>query len=319
MKRERGGIHIAAALCLVGAGLLLIPAEATRALRTLVRDALRPGQTAVNVAARRVRAWQASAVGFIRPPGESAASNDESRSLRLQNRKLELRAARLRERIEQLTAQQGIVSPSASFPPLITARLVEARILGEETSSLWRGRKLLSAGAVDEIVESALVLDDARPLVDLGSDAVLAEGDAVYAGRTVIGKIAEVGRFTSTLRLVTDPAYSGRARLARRTSRGLVFGAEGTLIGDGTDLCRLKHMTDPVNVDDEVFTGGADGLVPHPMYYGKVVRAELEAGANEWSVWVRSAAIDERLESVLILRRAVNPERFSQLSVGSGQ
>jgi cell shape-determining protein MreC len=264
----------------------------------------------VNVAARRWRAWQASAVCFIRRPGEPAASNNESRSLQLQNRRLELHAARLSERVEQLTAQQGLVSPSASFPPLVKARLVEARILGEETSSLWRGRKLLSAGAVNEIAESALVLDDARPLVDLGSDALLAEGDAVYAGRTVIGKIAEVGRFTSTLRLVTDAAYSGRARLARRTSRGLVFGAEGTLIGDGTDLCRLKYMTDPVNVDDEVFTGGADGLIPYPMYYGKVVRAELEAGANEWSVWVRPAASDERLESVLILRRAVNPERI---------
>ena len=57
----------------------------------------------------------------------------------------------------------------------------------------------------------------------------LAAGDAVYAGRIVIGKIAEVGRFSSTLRLVTDSGYSGRARLARRTSQGLVFGAEGTL------------------------------------------------------------------------------------------
>ncbi len=319
MKRDHGRFPIAAGLCLVGCSLLLVPTEATRALRTLVRDALRPGQTAVNVAARRGRAWQASAVAFAGAPAESGESNDESRSLRLQNRKLELRAARLRERVEQLTAQQGLSPSSAPFPPLITARLVEARILGEETSSLWRGRKLLSAGAGNEIAESALVLDDARPLVDLGSDALLAEGDAVYAGRTVIGKIAEVGRFTSTLRLVTDPAYSGRARLARRTSRGLVFGAEGTLIGDGTDLCRLKHMTEPVNVDDEVFTGGADGLVPHPMYYGKVVRAELEAGANEWSVWVRPAASDERHGSVLILRRAVNPERLSQLSTGSRQ
>jgi cell shape-determining protein MreC len=289
---------------------LLIPAEGTRTLRTLIRDALRPGQTAVSAAVRYCRAWRAWPVGFAGTSGEPGISNEEARSLRLQNRKLELHAARLRERVEQLTAQQGLVSLSASFPPLVTARLVEARILGEETSSLWRGRKLLSAGAVHEIAESALVLDDARPLVDLGSDARLAEGDAVYAGRTVIGKIAEVGRFTSTLRLVTDPAYRGRARLARRTSRGLAFGAEGTLIGDGTELCRLKHMTDPVNVGDEVFTGGADGLVPYPMYYGKVVRAELEGGANEWSVWVRPASSDERLEAVLILRRAVNPERI---------
>jgi cell shape-determining protein MreC len=129
----------------------------------------------------------------------------------------------------------------------------------------------------------------------------------------VLGKIGEVGRYSSTLLLVTDPTYSGSARLARRTSRGLVFGPEGTLVGDGSELCRLKHMTDPVNVDDEVFTGGTDGMVPAPMYYGKVVRAELEVGGSEWSVWVKPAATDERLESVLILRRIINPERVAKV------
>src|SRR5260370_20581718 len=91
-----------------GAGLLLVPAEATRPLRALVRDALRPGQTAVNVAARRWRAWQVSAVGFTGAPGEPGPSNEESRSLRLQNRKLELHAAPLRERVGQLPAPQGL-------------------------------------------------------------------------------------------------------------------------------------------------------------------------------------------------------------------
>jgi len=122
--------------------------------------------------------------------------------------------------------------------------------------------QLLGAGDRAGITESALVLDDTRPLVDLGDDTGLSPGDAVYAGRVVIGKIAEVGRFSSTLRMVTDSEYSGRARLARRTSQGLVFGAEGTLVGDGSDLCRLKHISDPVNVGDEVVTGGTDGRFP---------------------------------------------------------
>src|SRR4030095_14292410 len=142
--------------------------------------------------------------------------------------------------------------------------LIEARVLGEETAALWRGMKFLSAGARNGIAESALVLDDPRPLIDLGSDADLSAGDAAYAGRIVIGKVAEVGRFSSTLRLVTDPAYSGRARPMHRSSRGLVSGAEGTIVGDGSDLCRLRHITDPVNVGDEVFTGGTDGVFPLP-------------------------------------------------------
>ncbi|MBI3865962.1 MAG: hypothetical protein HY290_29145 [Planctomycetia bacterium] len=213
--------------------------------------------------------------------------------------------------MKRLTEQQGLAPAARGQPPLAMAQLVEARVMGEETALLWRGKQLLSSGSRQGIVESALVLDSARPLVDLGSDAELAPGDSVYAGRIVIGKIADVGRYSSTLRLVTDPGYRGRARLARRTARGyLAQGTEGTLIGDGSEFCRLKHVTDPVNVGDEVFTGGADGLLPAPMYYGRVIRAELEPGAQEWSVWVKPAAALERLETVLVLRRTIHPDRI---------
>jgi len=242
--------------------------------------------------------------------GTSVLQDNDLRATRLENRKLELQVAALRDEVAKLARQQRLTPGAASPAPLVTPRLMAARILGEETAALWRGRKLLSVGAGGGIIESALVLDNTRPIVDLGEDADLSPGDAAYAGRIVIGKIAEVGRFSSTLRLVTDPGYSGRARLFHRTSQGLLSGAEGTIVGDGSDLCRLRRINDPVNVGDEVFTGGADGALPLPMYYGKVVRAELEAGATEWTVWVRPAAIDERLETVLILKRDVNRDRI---------
>ncbi|MGE5192487.1 MAG: rod shape-determining protein MreC [Deltaproteobacteria bacterium] len=297
-------------LCLLGAGLMFVPADTTRPVRALVRDALCPGQSALLAVVRCSRAWVSGLGHSVHRADRAGNLDDELQAARLENRRLELQVARLREQVEKLAQEQGLTPAAGSPLPLVTPRLVAARVLGEETAALWRGRKLLSVGAAGEIAESALVLDDARPMVDLGADASLSVGDATYAGRIVIGKIAEIGRYNSTLRLVTDPAYSGRARLARRTSRGLVFGAEGTLVGDGSDLCRLRHIADPVNVGDEVFTGAVDGLIPLPMYYGKVVRAELAPGANEWSVWVKPAANGERLESVLILRRAVNPDRI---------
>ena len=310
-KSSTGGFGMTTVICLAGAGLMFLPVEAGRPFRALVRDALRPGQMALHVALHHARVQVAAWGRSLNPGNQSADRDDATRDLEVANRRLELQVARLREQVQKLSTQQGLFPTTVSPPPLVSPRLVEARVLGEETAVLWRGMKFLSAGASGGIAESALVLDDPRPLIDLGLDADLATGDAAYAGRIVIGKIAEVGKYSSTLRLVTDATYSGRARLARRTSRGLVFGAEGTLVGDGSELCRLKHIADPVNVGDEVFTGGADGLVPLPMYYGKVVRAELVAGANEWSVWVQPAATDERLESVLILRRTVNRDRIS--------
>lgn len=294
-----------------GLALTFVPTEATQPVKNLVRDFLRPGQQAARAVANSTKQWVKRPMRRSESEPLAAEANDELRSLRLALRRQEVQAARLREKLQQMTEQQGLAPVSAARAPLAAIRLVEARVMGEESALLWRGKQLLSAGVKDGVVESALVLESSRPLVDLGSDAQLSAGDAVYAGRIVIGKIADVGRYSSTLRLVTDPGYSGRARLARRSERGgLTWGAEGTLVADGSELCRLMHITDPVNVGDEVFTGGADGLLPAPMYYGKVVRAELEPGAQDWSVWLQPAATTERLETVLILRRVINPERI---------
>lgn len=310
MKTGAGSMGMLVLALAMGAGLMFVPAEAARPFRTLFHDILSPGQTLLDAAWRQSRAWSASWPATTDRQRGARDLDAALRSARLENRRLEVQLADLRSRFERLSAQQGLAPLAASPPLLITPKLIEARVIGDETAALWRGRKLLSAGTREAIAESALVLDDARPLVDVGDDGPVASGDAVYAGRIVIGKIAEAGRYTSTLRLVTDPAYSGRARLARRTSQGLVFGPEGTFVGDGSDLCRLKHIADPVNVGDEVFTGGTDGVLPFPMYYGQVVRAELDAGSREWSIWVKPAASGERLETVVILRRAVNPQRM---------
>jgi cell shape-determining protein MreC len=291
--------------------MMFLPAEAARPIRCLVRDGLRPGQVVLHAALCLARRQVASLTQSFVSDRPSSGNDDRQRALELTNRQLELQLARLHEQMQRLSVQQGMLPGGASPAPLVRPQLVEARVLGEESAIAWRGAKFLSAGARGGIAESALVLNDARPLIDLGQDADLSEGDAACAGRIVIGKVAEVGRYSSTLRLVTDPAYTGRARLARRTSQGLVFGAEGTLVGDGGDLCRLKHIADPVNVGDEVFTGGADGVVPLPMYYGRVVRADLAPGAGEWSVWVKPAAAGVPLDSVLVLRRAINAERLA--------
>ncbi|MBS0260394.1 MAG: rod shape-determining protein MreC [Planctomycetes bacterium] len=299
-------------LVLGGVALTLVPAEQTRFARNAVRDALRPGLSLVRGTQTAFKNRLPAGSSSSAQSADQAALADEVRALQLMLRKQSLEMARLREKW-QTAVEQYQLSPSKKSgpPPLTTAELVEARVLGAESAHLWRSKQILAAGSPQQIGESSLVLESTRPLVDVGGDTELATGDAVYAGRVVVGKIAEVGRYSSTLMLVTDPGYSGRARLARRTARGaLVFGAEGTLVADGSDLCRLKHITDPVNVGDEVFTGGTDGLLPYPMYYGQVVRAELEPGAQDWSVWVKPAAKLEQLEAVLILKRALNPARI---------
>jgi len=289
-------------LCAAGVALSLVPPEAAARWRGIVHDVLRPGQTVVVVAIDSVKA-------MTHPAGDPSKVVTESPELAEARQEKERLAVQLAV-LQQRSQRERQMPSGESTEPLFVPDLVEARVLGAETATLWRSRKLLGAGTSQGVMESALVLQGERPLVDLGAGFQVAVGDAVYAGRCVLGKIAEVGKYTSSVQAITDSGFSGRARLARRSSRGITFGSEGTLVGTGGNLCRLRHITEPVNVGDEVYTGGTDGLLPFPMYYGRVVRAELEATGVEWSIDVEPAAVLDRFDRVQILRLTFNSGRI---------
>jgi cell shape-determining protein MreC len=311
MSRSAADFRRVFALCVAGVALGLVPPEITARWRAAVRDILRPGQTAVRLALSA--AADLTRELSPRETGTTATRNLETQlaAAARRNRQLEVQLAALADQQKKETQSPELMVPRGETrPPLLVPQLVEARVLGESTAALWRSRKLVGAGASAGIVESALVLDDSRTLVDEGQDTRLSVGDAVYAGRCVVGKIAEVGRYSSTVETVTGAGYSGRARVARRTTRGLVFGSTGTLVGDGSPRCRLRHISEPVNVGDEVYTGGTDGILPFAMYYGRIVRAELEPAATEWTIEVEPATDLDRFERVQILRLGINAGRI---------
>lgn len=287
-----------------------VPEGATQSWKGAVRDCLMPGQ----IAARGLVEWTQQAV-LVSSSGSGASAEARDLQGRLmrsegERRRLEVECAVREQQWQRAGGEKGSTLHGEARDPLFVPQLVEARVLGEEVATLWRSGRLLGAGRREGIVESSLVLDDARPMIDQGNAARLSPGDAVYAGRCVLGKIAAVGRYTSTLVVITDPGYAGRARVARRTSQGLKFGSEGTLAGNGTALCRLRHVNEPVNVGDEVYTGGTDGVLPFPMFYGRIVRAEFEPAATEWTIDVEPATALDRFDRVQILRIAIDPGRI---------
>src|SRR5262249_52934068 len=158
MSRSAGGLRLTVVLCLAGAALTFVPVESIRALRAVVRDALLPGQLALNAALRQSRAGVAALGRSLQAKGRDSGRDEELQATQLENRKLALEVALLRNAVQKLSRQQGLTPDLASPPPLVTARLIEARVLGEETAALWRARKLLSVGASGGITESALVL-----------------------------------------------------------------------------------------------------------------------------------------------------------------
>ena len=106
----------------------------------------------------------------------------------------------------------------------------------------------------------------------------------------------------------------GRARLARLTRSGLVFGASGVLTGNGKEGCLLTKISsteEPVSEGDEVYSLETPGGFEIPLFYGTVTRAELAAGATHWEIEVRPATDPRTARAVCVVRPQVNPKRLA--------
>lgn len=299
-------------LLLAAAGLMVLPEEMQARCRVLLGDVLSPGCKVWRAAAGPVQ-WLAARWKPAASSSDAAVQQvrDELDAERSRTRRLEILLARTQE---ELQAQRMPLFDSNSdlrAERLAQPVLVDAAVLGPAHTTLWRRGRWLDEGKAAGLLEEAPILADSKPLLDLGRDAGLSAEDRLLLGRCVIGKVAQVGRWTSTFSLVTDAEFRGRAQLVRETHEGFAFGAKGILKGQGTEVCRLEGIAaeESVNVGDRVYTADRDGLLPTPLYYGEVIEATLPDGAREWQVLVRPATCPTELTNVQVLRSALNRKR----------
>jgi len=311
-RANRSGILQAAALGLLGIGLMLEPWGVQRTLSAGLRDGLLPGQWAL----RRIEqslAWCESRF-WPRDPVEQRQRDllSELKSADQRYRRLEIEHAALNERFQR--ARERGLSPyqATNGVPLLVPELVTARVFGREYGNPARAARLLGLGSGDGALRGDLVMGDSDALLDQGRSEDVRIGQPVYSGATVVGRIASVGRWVSTVQPVTDPRYRGRVQLARTTAQGVVFGAEGILRGRAVGGCSIHGIkaTEAVAVGDRVYTGGRSGTLPYPMYYGRVSRVQREPDGQEWNILVDPAIDLQQVHSVQVLRDSINPVRI---------
>lgn len=309
--------RLAVLLCSLALWLGFLPPGQVARVRTHLLDALKPGLDGLHAADVR---WHmlSEKYAFSWPRFSSEYNTEGIERLRAEvehwqqrYRQLEIESAQLHRKMDELKTVGPSPYPARSGKPLVDVELLEAAVLDRENESLWRNDRLINRGTDAGLAESDLVLEGNGPIIDQGEEENLQAGHPVYAGRSVVGRLAHVGKFISTIQKVTDENYRGFAQLIRRTESGFVFGAEGVLEGQGEDLCRLRYVpaTLPVEVGDEVYTGDHDGSQPYPMYYGKVVRAELNPGEQEWTIWVEPAITKLNTPKVTVLRTQLDGSR----------
>jgi len=300
------------AVCIVGLGLAVAPPRVTDAVRLSVRDSVVPGWKLLHAVTRYARQ--------VIPSISTADRSDEVLALtsnlaqwKQTARQLQIRNALLHEQLQRVRREGAAPYRATTGQPLLIPELLSASILGGRHQALWRSGVLIDLGRRGGVSETSLVLEDDRPLIDQGRDAGVVAEQPVYAGRCVVGRVAHVGQFSSTLLPITDRSYRAGAQIIRRTEQGHRFGAKGVLEGTDGALCRLKFIdaAEPISVGDDVYTADRDGTLPYPLYYGKVVRAELPPGALKWVIDVRPAADLSKQTTVEILRIRVNPLRVA--------
>jgi hypothetical protein len=298
---------------------MLLPDRATAPLKRATASVLAPGQR-LAVGARQ---WAARRIEFFQ---RRLASADEQRAAAEEIAELRRRTAELETALAiALARDPSPPSASGELPtttaPLVRADLVRARLLGPQARSFLARLELLDAGSGQRLQPGAPVFAagvrsaDVAPIVDQGRNAELGADDLALAGRSIAGKLVDVGSQTAAMQRLTEPGYRDLVQLARTSDDRLRIGARGVLEGTGEKLCRISmiEIAEPVSPGDLVLAAAA-GTGDLPAIYGRVTRAERLPGDAHWQIWMAPAIGAELPGEVDILRLRLNSERVADAS-----
>jgi len=294
---------------MLGVGSMLAPGRFSGTMKGAMAMVLRPGQ--LGVLRLRQRGGQiAAAVKVHFHTAEQLAE------LRRQRDRLEQDNRRL---AAELAAAKSHSPDPADDPagqpagPLLLTRCLQARVLGQQARAYLGRHHLLDLGSRAGVEPDALVLETPPGLIDQGDNAGLETGQLVLSQGRVWGKVVDVATATSTVRTVTEPGYRDLVQLAgpKAGNRHPPAWPQGILEGTGEPLARVRliEVTEPIAVGDLVYTAGAQGLLPRPLLYGRVVRVRRPVGAAHWEIWMEPAVVPGRPEQVAVLRTELNPLR----------
>lgn len=104
-------------------------------------------------------------------------------------------------------------------------------------------------------------------LINAGDNQGVGKGQAALSGDGLIGRVAEVGRNSARVLLITD--INSRIPVVVESTR-----QRGILAGDNSDRPRLKYLLEEADVDagQRVVTSGHGGVFPPGLPVGRIAR-----------------------------------------------
>jgi hypothetical protein len=315
--RKHGWFAALAGLA-AGGGLCCAPPVVQQRLRLMAADALRPGLAGmanVRESSRRLLQSRDDAKWERR---EQSLLAEVERWRTAAHRSTAL-ADSLRKRMANVQAENPIPFSGLRGNPLFVPEMIEAQVLKRSGDAETGTLSLLDSGGLQGVVPAQWALT-ASDIADQGEGALIQPDDPVLAGRTVYGRIAATGRWTSQVQHISDPGFRAHVKLVRATSDGTVNGAEGILAGAGEGRCRLELIpaTQPVEVGDLIFTAGTVPGIDESLYVASVTRAELPTGSVHWEIEARPGVAAAEVDRVQIVRIGLNPARRDDQTPSDG-
>lgn len=221
----------------------------------------------------------------------------------------------------QLTNRRELLEDNARLRHqqlLYEARLQRLDALEVENIRL---RELLdSAYELEEpVLIAELVQVDLDPYthliqIDKGSRDGVFAGQPVIDANGIIGQVDEVGPFSASVRLISDPSHAIPVQVNRNGLRSIAIG-NGNL--NALELSSLPNNAD-IRPGDLLVTSGLGGRFPAGYPVGRVERVETDPGEAFADITVEPSGALNRIQEVLLIRREDEGERAARADEARG-
>lgn len=198
-------------------------------------------------------------------------------SLREENKLLRDRIDLLNRRIEESAsfyAENQRLKDILDFKNAIPYSAIPAEVIGRDPTN-WSNSLIIDKGAAHGI----------------------RQGKAVISMKGLVGRVLEVGRYSSRILLITDP-NSKVGTVIQRNRQG------GILVGRPDGKCKMIYISldSDVAAGDKVITAGFGSIFPKGVLIGDVVDVGKEPGRLYKYAIVRPAQDMTKLEEVLCIK-----------------
>lgn len=198
-----------------------------------------------------------------------------------------------------------------SMQPLYEAQLMQAQ---REIAELKEQLNMKNSLSQYETVAAEVVVRDADSwdnqfTINIGSDDGIKKDMIVLSGKGVVGKINEVSKFTSKVKLLTSEDRQNN--VAVKVSVSDKESTEGILQNyDANRGVFVIHVFDghhDIKEDMQIVTSGKGGVYPSGLLIGKVNTIEELSNSIGKTIYVKPAADFQNFDFVQVIKEVKQP------------